>query len=176
MVLRCLFSLLVAGLGSAATMFGVRPLAAQQAPAGPQTAPTPPMASYRPPALALVQPAAGGSVPQDRPVVVFRFTQESGEAIDLGSFAVAVDGVDRTQRFQVTPTEAWGPLAALGDSRAVGPHTLAARVCSLRGACSEITAVVTVATSSSANAEGSDERRRSVVELLLDAARKLLRP
>jgi hypothetical protein len=69
----------------------------------PVPAPAPsssPAPAYRPPALALVQPAAGGSVPQDRPVVVFRFAAgEPNDLIDVRSFAVAVDGHDRTQLF-----------------------------------------------------------------------------
>lgn len=145
-----------------------------QAPAASQ------LPAYRPPAFALVQPPAGGSVPQDRPVVVFRFAPgEPNDPIDTRSFVVSVDGEDRTSLFQIAPGEAWGPLASspIGAAIAVGAHHLAARVCSARGTCSEVTAVVTVAVSPAAlEAPPPGDRRRSFIDVLLAAARKLLNP
>jgi hypothetical protein len=55
-------------------------LGAQQPPASPPATNAPVLAAYRAPTIALVQPPAGGSVPQDKPVVVFRFA--AGEPDD----------------------------------------------------------------------------------------------
>lgn len=111
------------------------------------------LAPYRTPTIALVQPmaaappggtTAAGSVPQDRPVVVFRFAAgEPDDPLDVRSFVVAVDGADRTALFQTTAShaggQAWGALAddeaiAKGEL-AAGLHRVAARICSTRGAC-----------------------------------------
>lgn len=106
--------------------------------------------AYHAPTLALVQPTAGRSIPQDKPILVFRFSRgEAADPVDVGSFTVNVNGVDRTEDFQVTADEAWGPLAKPGtaDSAiAPGTYRVSARVCSVRGACSQATsAVVAVA-------------------------------
>lgn len=159
------------------------PLAAQQpAPSPSQPTVLPP---YRAPTIALVQPQNGGAVPQDKPVVVFRFAAgEPADPIDARSFRVAVDGEDRTALFQVSAGEAWGPLAMASagrpdDAVAAGAHTLAARVCSSRGACASTTATVTalpaaaVATPAPAP---SAKRRARVIDVLLSAVRKLLMP
>jgi hypothetical protein len=142
----------------------------------------PPVASYRPPALALVQPASGGSVPQDRPIVVFRFAAgDSTDPVDARSFAATVDGTDRSALFQVARDEAWGPLAPQPNDRqlpvALGTHQLAARICSIRGACTEVNATVTVAASAAVPADKSaGDRKRTLLDLLLTAVRKLLNP
>lgn len=153
------------------------PLKAQQAPGAASS-----LSPYRPPALALVQPAAGGSVPDDKPVIVFRFAPgEPNDPIDAQSFAVTVDGTDRTSRFQVTAGEAWGALAELPEgSASPGTHQVFARICSARGACSEVTATVAViesARASSAPAEASgNARRRKVMDAVVSVLRKLLEP
>lgn len=137
---------------------------------------------YRRPALALVQPAAGTGLPQDRPVVVLRFAQgEPNDPIDVGSFAIAVDGQDRTRQFQVAATEAWGPLApAAADASPIeiGTHQLAARICSTRGACTELSAAVSIVppTVGGAGDGAADSRRRKLLTVLLDAVRKILAP
>jgi hypothetical protein len=137
---------------------------------------------YHPPVLALAQPPAGTGLPQDRPVVVLRFAQgEPNDPIDVGSFAVAVDGQDRTRHFQVTATEAWGTLAAPGGGDPAieaGAHQIAARICSARGACTELSATVSVVPPTVGNAadEPSDSRRRKLLTALLDALRKILTP
>ena len=99
------------------------------------------IAAYRAPALALVQPSASGgalTVPQDKPVVVFRFAQgEADDPVDAATFRVSVDGRDRTALFQIAAGQAWGPLgepssgASSGTSALVsaGAHQVAARVC-----------------------------------------------
>lgn len=160
----------------------------------PQSPGPPPLAAYRPPALALAQPAVGGTVQQDRPIVVFRFAAgEPNDPIDLASFAVTIDGRDRTRSFQVTSGEAWGSLAgeasATGDPfLALGTHQLSARICSARGACGVLVTSLTVVPSqlqsptSNSAAEGvagdssASSRRRRVVDAVLAALRKLLSP
>jgi hypothetical protein len=151
--------------------------AQQSAPPVAGSAPAAPSA-YRPPALALVQPAAGGSIPQDRPVVVFRFAPgEAADPIDAGSFAVIVDGQSRNALFQVTAGEAWGPIfpTKSGAESVAGSHQVTARICSTRGACSETSATVVVVGSSAAT-ENAAGRKRSLVDVLLSVARKLLVP
>lgn len=143
--------------------------------------PSAPIAAYRPPALALVQPTDGGTVPQDQPIVVLRFAAgDSSDPIDARSFRVSVDGEDRTSLFQLARHEAWGPLARLPDANAalaLGPHRLAARICSVRGACSEVSATVLVVTSAAApQTNTAATRRRTLLDVLLAAARKLLTP
>jgi hypothetical protein len=142
----------------------------------------PELPPYRAPALVLVQPPAGTGLPQDRPVVVLRFSQrEPNDPIDVASFAIAVDGQDRTRQFQVTATEAWGPLAAAEAGVSpieAGAHQVAARICSARGACTELSATVSVVLPAVGSAEGEpgDSRRRRLLAALLDALRKILAP
>jgi hypothetical protein len=142
--------------------------------------PPPQVPAYRAPLLAMVQPAEGGVVPQDRPVVVFRFTAgEAGDPIDARSFAVTVAGEDRTVLFQLSATEAWGPLVAPGLTIERGTHELEARICSARGACSLTRATVTVGPSgpgSTAAGAKQSQRRTQLVDALLSALRTLLRP
>jgi hypothetical protein len=152
-----------------------------QPPTSPTPGPTSQIAAYRPPALALVQPAVGGSVPQDRPVVVFRFAPgEPGDAIDARTFVATVDGRDRSALFQVAGGEAWGPLSVTpNDGRSgliLGPHQIWARICSVRGTCGEVNATITVApVANPANAPVA-ERKNTLIDFLLSAARKLLNP
>ena len=167
----------------AATLTRVAPLGAQQA--VPPT-PAPQIAPYKLPTIALVQPPSGGTVPQDKPVVVFRFAQgEPADPIDVRSFTVMVDGEDRTRLFQLAllaaaaPAlpggEAWGPL----DDRTVaeGSHEVSARICSSRGACGVASAAVLVADGSKgSNAGNEPPKRQRVLRALLDATRRLLLP
>ena len=154
------------------------------------------IAAYRAPALALVQPSASGgalTVPQDKPVVVFRFAQgEADDPVDAATFRVSVDGRDRTALFQIAAGQAWGPLgepssgASSGTSALVsaGAHQVAARVCSSRGACGDVAVTVTAVASPAATATaehdaakaGEKSRRGRVLDLVLQAARKLLVP
>lgn len=146
--------------------------------------PPPVLAPYRAPSIALVQPAPGGTVPQDRPVVVFRFAQgEPTDPIDAASFAVAVDGRDCTSLFQVSAGEAWGPLAlidAVNSASALTPgdHQVAARICSSRGSCAAVATAITVVLTSAkpSVAPKPIDRKSTLVDLLLAAARKLLVP
>ena len=169
------------------------PLAAQQ-PAWQQPAV---LAPYRGPTLVLVQPHAGAAIPRDRPVILFRFAQgEAGDPIDEESFTVSVDGQDRTHLFKtalnaVSPAasggvganqlpsgDAWGVIASrpkkgATDSLAVGPHHVAARVCSSRGICAALETTVIVAPPVVAPRPAL--RKRSLIEKLLDASQKLVR-
>lgn len=141
---------------------------------------TPPLPPYRPPLLALVQPAADGSVPQDRPVVVFRFAPgDSTDPVDARSFAITVDGKDRSAGFQAARDLVWGPLAPPDEASALGAgaHTLVARICSIRGSCGEVSASVTVTAAAVADANGPPpNRKRTLLDLVLAALKKLLAP
>lgn len=162
-----------------------------------QPIPAPPsatLAPYRAPVIALVQPApfgtagtttGAGSVPQDRPVVVFRFAAgESDDPLDVGSFVVAVDGVDRTAAFQVTATQAWGPLvdavALARGQLAVGPHRVAARICSTRHACTTTEAQLLVVPGLTPIASADSSLKRTLLRRALgtlgEATRKLILP
>ena len=108
---------------------------------------------YRTPAVVLAYPERGVPLPADRAVVLFRFAlREPGDDIDVTSFKATVDGVDRTSRFRVTSDETWGTLgdSVGGTSGAVetrltpGPHVVCARVCTVRGACGSVSAVLDV--------------------------------
>ncbi|MFN2399803.1 MAG: hypothetical protein ABR543_14380 [Gemmatimonadaceae bacterium] len=136
---------------------------------------------YRTPRIALVQPAPGGTLPQDKPVVVFRFTEgEPADAIDAASFRVSVDSHDRSSSFRVSAAEAWGSLAAPHPDSTIAPglHQVAARICSSRGACAFVEVPVTIAatTPTTPTATTRREKKRDLIELLIEAARKLLLP
>lgn len=153
--------------------------------AGAQQPATPPPAAateYGKPTLALVQPAPGASVPIDRPILVFRFGPGvPTDLIDARSFSVSVDGQDRSALFQVATTEAWGSMASPPlDSQTplgVGSHQVAARICSVRGLCTEVVALVNAtAPAAIAAPAATSDRKRSVIDLILTAARKILVP
>jgi hypothetical protein len=161
---------------SATTLLAISALA-RAAPAQHAT-PPPTLPAYRTPVIALVQPTAGAPVPQDKPVVVFRFTAgEMTDPIDARTLAVSVDGQDRTALFQMSATEAWGPLAAAGETIALGAHQIVARICSARGACTATTALVTVGQAIGAGGTAADPkstRKKKVVNALLGTVRTLL--
>lgn len=156
-----------------------RLLHAQSSPAPVQQV-SPQLAPYRTPVIALVQPASGGAVPQDKPLVVFRFAQgEPDDAIDAKSFTVSVDGVDATPGFQVVSGEAWGPLVgAVREPLAAGIHQVVARICSARGACGSASASVSVEAASIAQraAASPAAKHGHLLDLVVRAARKLLLP
>jgi hypothetical protein len=162
-----------------ATAGAARPSGSQQpVPAG-QTQ----VAPYRLPSLALVQPPSGGTVPQDKPIVVFRLASgDSTDPVDARSFVASTDGKDLSAAFHVARDEAWGSLAGApneaASSVALGAHQLVARVCSIRGACTEVSATVTVVASASAAVadKTAADRKRTLIDLLLAAAKKLLSP
>lgn len=149
-----------------------------------QEPPRPPIDSslltYHAPRIALVQPAEGGVLPQDRPVLVIRFAAgEAGDPVDARSFAVSVDSKDQTSLFQVSATEEWGPIASSPSELSLGSHEIAARICSARGACSITLATVTVSRSMVAAAQTSSaksiSKRKRVMDALLGALRTLIR-
>lgn len=152
---------------------GAPALAAAQQPA--------PANAYRLPSIVMVQPLDGGSVPRDKPIVVFRLTAgEPTDPIDTRSFAVTVDGADRTAAFEVTATEAWGPVAEPdvrpADTGGGATHTIAARICSHRGACAAMTATVGTAASPAVAGGSEPTRTARLLDLLLIAVKKLLGP
>lgn len=160
-------------------------LRAQQ-PVSPPAAASAPLAAYRAPVIALVQPVDGGTLYADRPVIVFRFAAgEASDPIDVGSFAVLVDGVDRGALFQRTAGEAWGLIAPVSgaDSPAPGTHRVSARVCSSRGACTAVQATVNVlpalipaASDPAAPVRARQSRKQRLLDAALGAARRLLVP
>ena len=138
---------------------------------------------YRAPSISLVQPRIGGTITQDRAAIGLRFVQgELDDALDLMSFAVSVDGADRSAAFQVTGDadghQAWGTLEGpLAGSRPdVGAHEIVARVCSSRGACAVLRASVEVTPAIISLARGSESagRSRRILGALLEFARMLL--
>jgi hypothetical protein len=164
-------SILAAALAGCAA--GAPALAAAQQPA-------PASDAYRLPSIVMVQPVDGGSVPRDKPIVVFRLASgEPTDPIDTRSFAVTVDGADRTAAFQVTATEAWGlvaePDVRPADMGSGATHTIAARICSQRGACAALTATVATVMSP-AMSEARTTRKARLIDLLLTAMKKLLEP
>ncbi len=138
---------------------------------------THPASSYGPPQLTLAHPAPGATVPSDNAAIVFRYAAgEANDPLDLRSFAVRVDGVDRTPHFRVTADAAWGLLAGAGG-RGVHAYDVRARVCSVRGACAEISAIVAVVTSLPTNDDTVNKARRGkIIDIALEAARRLLKP
>jgi hypothetical protein len=156
------------------------PAVTKQAAAQQATAPMPsPLGSYHPPLLVLVQPASGAAIPQDRPIVLFRFVAgDSIDPVDTRSLGVAVDGKDRSTLFQSARDMAWGPLAADAElsSLSVGGHALNARICSIRGACADVSATVTVVASAVAPASAGANRKPTLIQVLLGAVKKLLLP
>ena len=163
-------------LGTMAVCSAIEGARAQAPPVAPPATAT--LGAYRPPAIALVQPTGSTTVPKDMPVVVFRYAQgEPDDPIDLRSLRVLVDGADRTALFQAEGDQAWGPLAPPRHGLDGGAHAVTARICSARGACGTLTATVMV--EASAWSDGDEEgvpRRERVIDLLLAAARRLLKP
>jgi hypothetical protein len=161
---------------TAAIVFGIAQLAVAGASPAQTGATLPP---YRAPVIALAQPPNGGSVPQDKPVAVFRFTAgESTDPIDIGTFAVSVDGEEHTSLFQKTATEAWGPISDGAKQIELGNHQIVARICSSRGACSTTTAMITVGAAgpaSSAHEAKGAKTKAKILDAVFSALRTLLR-
>ncbi len=142
------------------------------------------IAAYRAPVIALVQPPGGGTIPEDKPVLVFRFASaEAEDPLDGTSLRVLVNGVDQTARFQSNSTEAWGSIGDATTASAsieLGPRQVVARICSVRGACAETAHLVTVVPSLTGNADDTRSRaegkKERVLDALLAAVRKLLTP
>jgi hypothetical protein len=92
-----------------------------------------------------------------------------------------VDSHDRTALFQLSATQAWGPLVPPnenGGALTVGAHQLAARICSARGACATVSATVTAVANAAAvpNAPAAPavSRKSRILDLLLSGARRLI--
>lgn len=149
--------------------------------ASPQV-PTPGIPAYRTPVIALVQPSDGGTVPQDKPVIVFRFAQgEADDPIDMRSLSVVRDGIDITTGFQLTGFEAWGSIGGApptGALLSLGAHQLVARICSARGACGTVNASVSIVAASASEQPGAaaPTRRGRIIDFLIRSTKKLLLP
>ena len=104
--------------------------------------------TYRTPWLVIAYPERGGPLPADRPLVVFRFAaREADDPLDPSSFRATVDGTDRTSLFRLTVGEAWALLVdstSAAPVAAPGPHAVAARICSARGACARLDAALRI--------------------------------
>ncbi|HEX6252525.1 MAG TPA: hypothetical protein VFZ56_13975 [Gemmatimonadaceae bacterium] len=168
-----------AALALISLLASARGAPAQDAIPPPAQPPPAPLPAYRAPVIALAQPAPGGAVPQDRPVVVFRFAAgEPGDPVDARSFAVTVDGEDRTELFQLSLAVAWGPLASPDDAIEPGSHEVVARICSARGACIATTTLVTVGVSAVNTTESaggkSTRKKKQLLDALFGALRTLI--
>jgi hypothetical protein len=88
---------------------------------------------------------------------------------------ILVDGRDRTGHFRVTADEAWGTI--VNGATGISAHEVEARVCTVRGVCVRLCTMVTVVSPVPATqAPVSTDRRGRMIDLLLEAARRLLRP
>jgi hypothetical protein len=135
---------------------------------------------YRAPVIALVQPLAGQSLPQDKAVIILRFAVgEPSDQLDASSFGVWVNGASRTALFQVTGTDAWGPLAdPKAGPLAPGVYQVTARICSTRATCGTTAATVTVTASDvgPAKTDDSSSRKQRLIDLVLAGLRRLVGP
>lgn len=152
--------------GWAVRVAGVASLVAQQA------------AMHSAPTLVLAYPAPGVSVPGDNATVVFRYAAgDVSDPLDLWTFRITVDGIDRTSHFRVTADAAWGAIVQ-GVEAGLRAHEVRARVCTIRGACAELSTVVTVITAVGvAKARGARKARWiKLVDVTLEMLRRLMRP
>lgn len=129
------------------------------------------------PRIMLAHPRPGMSVPRSSATVLFRYAaREASDPVDLRTFTVFVDDVDRTSHFRVTADAAWGTIVD-ADGNGLKAHSVRARICSIRGVCAEVSAnVVVVGESVSQATKLRRTRREKLVDLFLEAARRLLRP
>lgn len=129
------------------------------------------------PRIMLAHPRPGMSVPRSSATVLFRYAAgEASDPVDLRTFTVFVDDVDRTSHFRVTADAAWGTIVD-ADGNGLKAHSVRARICSIRGVCAEVSAnVVVVGESVSQATKLRRTRREKLVDLFLEAARRLLRP
>jgi hypothetical protein len=153
-------------------------------PAAPQC-----VAVYRPPLITMVRPvtngAPGGTLPQDNPVIVFRFaSSEAADSIDLKSVAVTAIGpkpqsISRALNVSSLGNTASGSLAdPNGRELALGDYQVVARICSNRGACSSSRVTVSVVSTwatpaDSATIATTKSQRSGLIGLLLGAVKKL---
>ncbi|HZO19603.1 MAG TPA: hypothetical protein VFB46_11505 [Gemmatimonadaceae bacterium] len=129
------------------------------------------------PRIVLAHPGAGMSVPRSSATVMFRYAAgEASDPIDLRTFTVFVDDVDRTSHFRVTADAAWGTIVDAGGN-GLKAHGVRARICSIRGLCAEVSAnVIVVGESAPQGTKPRPTRRERFIDLFLEAARRLLRP
>jgi hypothetical protein len=128
------------------------------------------------PRLTIVYPLPGVSIPSENPAVVLRYSSgDVSDPLDLRSLVILVDGRDRTGHFRVTADAAWGRI--VDGATGINAHEVEARVCTVRGVCARLSAIVTVVAPVVAKPAAVDkERRGKVIDVFLEAARRLLRP
>ena len=130
------------------------------------------------PSLVLSHPTPGVSVPGDNATVVFRYAiKDAGDPLDLRTFRITVDGVDWTSHFRVTADAAWGTIAQ-GAEPGLRAYEVRARICTIRGLCAELSAVVTVLTAPRVATGNGGRKARwvRVVDVTLEMLRRLMRP
>ena len=128
------------------------------------------------PRLTIVHPLPGVSIPSENPALVLRYTSgDVSDPLDLRSLEILVDGRDRTPHFRVTADVAWGPI--VDGATGISAHEVEARVCTVRGVCVRISAIVTVVSPvATKQPEVNKDRRGKLIDVFLEAARRLLRP
>jgi hypothetical protein len=136
---------------------------------------------YRAPTIIVAAPATGSTLPDDKPVAVFRFmTNEPMDPIDALTFSVTVDGKDRTSLFQLAQSEAWGRLADPKEAISAGPHDVVARICTAHGECGSTKSSITIVSSNSllpATSKAADKAKQTktkILDAVLQAARVLI--
>jgi len=135
---------------------------------------------YRAPTIIVAAPAMGSTLPDDKPVAVFRFmTNEPLDPIDALTFSVSVDGKDRTPLFQLAQSEAWGRLAEQTETLTAGPHDVVARICTAHGECGSTKSSITIVggNSVSATTKAGDKAKQTktkILDAVLQAARVLI--
>jgi hypothetical protein len=128
------------------------------------------------PRLTIVHPLPGVSIPSENPALVLRYSSgDVSDPLDLRSLEILVDGQDRTARFRVTADVAWGPI--VDGATGISAHEVEARVCTVRGVCVRLRAIVTVVSPVVAKQPAvNKDRRGKIIDVFLEAARRLLRP
>jgi hypothetical protein len=135
---------------------------------------------YRAPLIVVAAPTQGTTLPDDKPVVVFRFmSNELMDPIDGLTFSVSMDGKDKTSLFQLTSGEAWGRIAEPNELLTPGSHDIAARICTAHGECGTTKATVTVVSGSLLQAVASTaavkaKKKAKIFDAVLQAARVLI--
>ena len=155
-----------AGVRWAARMASVASLVVQDAAPDSATAPR----------LMIVYPRPGVSIPSENPALVLRYSSsDESDPLDLRTLVVLVDGRDRTAHFRVTADVAWGTI--VDGTTGISAHEVEARVCTVRGVCVRLSAIVTVVSPVVASQPAvNKDRRGKIIDVFLEAARRLLRP
>ena len=128
------------------------------------------------PRLTIVHPLPGVSISGENPALVLRYSSsDTSDPLDLRTLEILVDGRDRTAHFRVTADVAWGTI--VDGATGISAHEVEARVCTVRGVCVRLSAIVTVESPVVASQPAvNKDRRGKIIDVFLEAARRLLRP